>query len=65
MEKCLNYDYIIVGAGPSGLTLAYYLGKLNKRCLIVDKQNTIGGCHRVIRKDGLFTERAKLKIFDF
>ena len=58
MDKYLNYDYIIIGAGPSGLTLAYYLGKLNKKCLLVDKQETIGGCHRVVRNDGLFTEHS-------
>ena len=52
------YDYIIIGAGPSGLTLAYYLGKLNKKCLLIDKQETIGGCHRVVRHNGLFTEHS-------
>jgi len=54
----MSYDYIIIGAGPSGLTLAYYLGKLNKKCLLVEKQSAIGGCHRVIRKNGLFTEHS-------
>lgn len=58
MNKNLSYDYIIIGAGPSGLTLAYYLGKLNKKCLLVEKQNTVGGCHRVIRSNGLFTEHS-------
>jgi len=43
------YDYIIIGAGPSGLTLAYLMGRLNKRCLLVDKAPTVGGCHRVFR----------------
>lgn len=55
------YDYLIVGAGPSGITLAYILNKLNYRCLVVDKAPTIGGCHRVIRTDkpgGLFTEHS-------
>jgi len=58
MDKKLSYDYIIIGAGPSGLTLAYYLGKLNKKCLLVEKQNTIGGCHRVVRYNDLFTEHS-------
>jgi hypothetical protein len=49
------YDYIIVGAGPSGLTLAHLLSKNNK-ILIIDRENSPGGCHRVIRQNGLFTE---------
>lgn len=43
-----SYDYIIVGAGPTGLTLASLLPK-NKKKLIIDKNSTIGGCHRVTR----------------
>ena len=53
-----KYDYVIVGAGPTGLTLAYYLGKLNKKCLLIDKNESIGGCHRVIRVNGLMTEHS-------
>jgi len=52
----INYDYVIVGGGPSGLTLAYTLGKLNKKCLLIDKNDSIGGCHRVTRIDTLFSE---------
>jgi UDP-galactopyranose mutase len=51
-----NYDFIIIGSGPSGLTLSYILGNLGKKCLLVDKNNNVGGCHRVLRVDGLFTE---------
>jgi len=58
------YDYVIVGGGPSGLTLASLLSKYNnnnndtnnKTVLILDKNDTIGGCHRVDRVNGLFTE---------
>ena len=48
------YDYIIVGAGPTGLTLALYLAKLNKKIIVIEKENTIGGIHRVKRDNGLF-----------
>jgi hypothetical protein len=47
---------IIIGGGPTGLTLAYLLGKLGKKCILIDKNSTIGGCHRVNRVDGLFAE---------
>ncbi|QKF93726.1 pyridine nucleotide-disulfide oxidoreductase class-II [Fadolivirus algeromassiliense] len=50
------YDYAIIGAGPAGLTLAWYLAKYNKRILLIEKESSIGGCHRVRRVDGLFTE---------
>ena len=32
----MDYDYIIIGSNPSGLTLAYYLSKMNKNILLVD-----------------------------
>lgn len=53
-----SYDIVIVGAGPTGLALAQCLSNIKgKKILIVDREKTIGGCHRVIRdKEGLFTE---------
>lgn len=50
------YDHVIIGAGPCGLTLAYYLAKYNKKVLLIDRQGTIGGCHRVRRVNNYFTE---------
>jgi len=50
------YDIVIIGAGPSGLALAHACSALNKRILIIDREKTIGGCHRVKRDKGIFTE---------
>lgn len=50
------YDLIIVGAGPSSLALAQRCSKLDKKILIIDREATIGGCHRVRRVNKLFTE---------
>ena len=50
------FDYIIVGSGPSGLALAWYLSKQKKSILLIDREKNIGGCHRVMRVDGLITE---------
>ncbi len=36
-------DVIIVGAGPAGLTAAYYLAKAGKKTLIVERRLGIGG----------------------
>ena len=49
------YNYVIVGGGPCGLTMAWLLSKVGK-VLIIEKNSVVGGCHRVIRVDGLFTE---------
>ena len=50
--------YVIVGAGPCGLTLAYLLGRAGQRCIVVERETEIGGCHRVLRVNGRFTEHA-------
>ncbi|WP_421682221.1 NAD(P)/FAD-dependent oxidoreductase [Stutzerimonas urumqiensis] len=36
-----DFDCLIVGAGPAGLTAAVYLARFNRSCLVVD-----GGCSR-------------------
>jgi protoporphyrinogen oxidase len=54
----MEYDYTIIGAGPAGLTCAYYLGKKGKKVLLIDKNETVGGCHRVTRLNGLFSEHS-------
>ena len=50
------YNYIIVGTGPTGLSLAWYLANEKKTVLLIDKETSIGGCHRVQRVNGLLTE---------
>ncbi len=70
----IEYDYIIVGAGPSGLTCAYYLGITGKKVLLLDREASIGGCHRVFRikensqdilnEKGLFCEHGPRIIID-
>lgn len=51
-----EYDYVIIGAGPAGLTLAYTLSHLKYRVVLIEKENDIGGCHKVNRVNGLFSE---------
>lgn len=53
-----KYNYIIVGGGPSGLILSLLLGKVGYKCLVFDSELSLGGCHRVYRVNGLFTEHA-------
>jgi len=50
------YDYIIIGSSPFGLTCAYYLSKINKKVLLIDKNKTLGGSFRIDRQNGLYSE---------
>ncbi len=49
---------VIIGAGPSGLTLAWCLSQLNiyNQITVIEKEPVIGGCHAVNRVNGLFSE---------
>ncbi|MBL9204787.1 MAG: NAD(P)-binding protein, partial [Opitutaceae bacterium] len=49
-----TYDYVIVGAGFSGLVLAERLGSKGHRCLVIEKRDHIGGnCHDRKDRNGL------------
>ena len=43
MDITPKYDYLIVGAGPFGSVCAHELTKQGKKCLVIDKRDTIGG----------------------
>lgn len=51
-----KYNYCVVGAGPAGLTIAHFLAKNKYKVLVIDRESSIGGCHRVRRVNDLFTE---------
>lgn len=38
-----NADYVIVGSGPTGLSLAYTLAMNGKRVAVIEKYHTLGG----------------------
>ena len=39
----MTYDYLIVGAGLFGATVAHTLIRKGKKCLVIDKRSHIGG----------------------
>jgi len=41
--ECLDVDVAVVGAGPSGLTCAYYLSKLGFKVCLIEKKLSLGG----------------------
>jgi len=51
-----RYDIIILGAGLTGLTLAYYLKKAGKKVLILEKELKTGGVINTISEDGFIYE---------
>jgi protoporphyrinogen/coproporphyrinogen III oxidase len=50
-------DVIIVGAGLTGLTLAYYLKKAGKNVLVVEQKKRVGGVINTCEKDGFVYEQ--------
>lgn len=38
-----KYDVIIVGAGPAGLSCAWYLSQRGKRCILLEKKQNLAG----------------------
>jgi len=44
----MSFDTIIIGSGPAGLAFANYAN--NEKILIIEKDDVIGGCHKVNRK---------------
>jgi len=42
-EKMETYDFIVIGAGMGGLSVANFLAKYNKKVLVLEKHNIPGG----------------------
>jgi len=47
-----NYDAIVIGSGPGGLSTAALLQKRGVKCLLVEKNELLGGKMISIEKDG-------------
>ena len=42
MSKIAEFEYLIIGAGPAGLQMGYYLEKANRNYLILEAGETPG-----------------------
>ncbi len=51
-----QYDVVIIGAGLSGLTLAYYLKQAGKKVCLLEKADRTGGVIQTRHKDGFTFE---------
>ncbi|MDR0752137.1 MAG: UDP-galactopyranose mutase [Christensenellaceae bacterium] len=58
-----KYDYLIVGAGFYGAVCAYELTKLNKKCLVIDKRDHIGGTSYSTDEEGINVHKYGAHIF--
>ena len=47
-----NFDLIIIGAGPAGLTSAIEAQKLGKKVLILEGDSQVGGISKTVTRDG-------------
>ena len=59
----MQYDYLIVGSGLTGATLAHLLTEAGKHCLVVEKRAHIGGNVYTERVDGIDVHRYGAHIF--
>lgn len=57
------YDYLIVGAGLFGSIFAYEATKKNKKCLVIDKRDHIGGNVYTEEIDGIQVHKYGAHIF--
>lgn len=60
----MQYDYLIVGAGITGLTVARQLAEAGKKVLVLDRRNHIGGnCHDEYDEHGILIHKYGPHIF--
>ena len=57
MPDASEYDTIIIGAGPGGLTCSMLLAKAGVKVLILEKSDVVGGRTRLVSKDGFTFDR--------
>ncbi len=58
-----KYDYLIVGAGLFGSVFAHEMTKRNKRCLVIDKRDHLGGNVYCENKEGINIHKYGAHIF--
>ncbi|MBP2832791.1 UDP-galactopyranose mutase [Aquimarina sp. U1-2] len=58
-----KYDYLIVGAGLFGSVFAHEMTKRNKKCLVIDKRDHLGGNVFCEEKEGINIHKYGAHIF--
>lgn len=53
------YDYVVVGLGPTGITIGLHLLQTNKKVLFIEADESVGGCWKTsYTEQGYFTEHS-------
>ena len=52
------YDYVVIGMGPTGLTLGLNLMDTDKKVLFVESEEEVGGCWKISYEEGYFKEHS-------
>jgi hypothetical protein len=53
------FDYVVVGLGPTGITIGLHLLQTNKKVLFIETEGSIGGCWKTsYTQQGYFTEHS-------
>lgn len=63
MKSSPEYDYLIVGAGLYGAVFAHEATKRNKKCLVIDKRDHLGGNTYCENVDGINVHKYGAHIF--
>lgn len=50
-------DIVVIGAGLTGLTLAFYLEKAGKKVILLEKNERVGGVIHTEEEDGFVYEK--------
>lgn len=56
MKENIKSEYLIIGAGLTGLTLAFYLKKAGKNIVLAEKNKRTGGVIKTIKEEGFSIE---------
>lgn len=60
----MQYDYVVTGAGITGMTVARILAEAGKKVLVLDRRNHIGGnCHDEYDEHGILIHKYGPHIF--
>jgi protoporphyrinogen oxidase len=44
--------YVVIGGGPAGLTAGYLLAKANRRVIVLEADDQVGGLAKTVEIDG-------------
>ena len=62
-EARADGQFVVIGAGPAGLTAAYELAKLGLRPVVVEQQSLVGGLARTAQYRGYFFDMGGHRFF--